>query len=206
MSHYCAKTPLRTMLETMGDERASALVAIYDKYKDLFHYAKGSGHNHQAWEGGYADHIAECIRINWLTHEALSQLRPLPFTVDSASICLFLHDIEKPFRYAPEGHPEAEWFRSRVELFKSVGERAFQRPEMVEAYAWERAKGQILDSLQPEFDFTLTPEEHNALKYTHGEGDDHQKDRRVAGPLAAHVHHCDNTSARIWFDEGQGLG
>ncbi len=56
------------------------------------------------------------------------------------------------------------------------------------------------------FDIWLTPDEWNALKYTHGEGSDHKKNERVASPLATHVHHCDNVSARIYFGDGKGLG
>lgn len=49
--------------------------------------------------------------------------------------------------------------------------------------------------------FHLTDEHRNAVKYAHGEGDDYHPTERIQGPLAAFVHHCDNTSARIWFDK-----
>ena len=85
----------------MSDPRREAFLALYDKYEYLFRFARGSSHNHQAWEGGYLDHIADAVRVNLLTWEALNAYRALPFTADSATICLFLHDIEKPFRYGP---------------------------------------------------------------------------------------------------------
>ena len=182
---------LRDLVAGIDDPRREAILAIYDEYADLFHYAKGSGHNHQAWPGGYADHIAECLRINTMTYKALNEHRPLPFTEASAAICLFFHDIEKPFRYGPEGHNEAVHWRI-------VGSPQWR--------SWEEVKWMILNLLRtkhPGLRFSL--EEMNALKYTHGEGGDHRKDRRIASPLAAHVHHCDNISARIWHDEGQGL-
>lgn len=50
------------------------------------------------------------------------------------------------------------------------------------------------------YEFQPTEDHLNAVKYTHGEGEDHSKTSRVQRPLAAFVHHCDNTSARIWFD------
>jgi hypothetical protein len=49
-------------------------------------------------------------------------------------------------------------------------------------------------------EFHLTEDHWNAVKYAHGEGDDYHPTVRMQGPLAAFVHHCDNTSARIWFD------
>lgn len=49
-------------------------------------------------------------------------------------------------------------------------------------------------------EFHLNDDHRNAIKYAHGEGDDYHPTDRIQGPLAAFVHHCDNTSARIWFD------
>lgn len=49
--------------------------------------------------------------------------------------------------------------------------------------------------------FTLNTHHWNAIKYAHGEGDDYHPTDRIQCPLAAFVHHCDNTSARIWFDK-----
>lgn len=49
--------------------------------------------------------------------------------------------------------------------------------------------------------FTMDDALWNAVHYAHGEGDDYHPTDRIQGPLAAFVHHCDNTSARIWFDK-----
>lgn len=49
-------------------------------------------------------------------------------------------------------------------------------------------------------EFHLNDDHWNAIKYAHGEGDDYHPTERIQKPLAAFVHHCDNTSARIWFD------
>ena len=193
---------LRQLLEDLTDPRRDAFLAVYDKYAELFHRTQGSGHNHQAWDGGYADHIAECIRINRLTYPALNECRPLPFTQDQADICLFLHDVEKPFRYdyGEPQHPDSEKWENE---FNQLMWQTYQRSECA-PLAWEKVKDKILHQWMTEFEFHLSTDEWNALRYTHGEGKDHKKDQRVAGPLAAHVHHCDNTSARIWFDEGRG--
>ena len=57
-------------------------------------------------------------------------------------------------------------------------------------------KNDLLDS-----HFTMDDALWNAIKYAHGEGDDYHPTDLIQKPLAAFVHHCDNTSARIWFDK-----
>ena len=57
-------------------------------------------------------------------------------------------------------------------------------------------KNDLLDS-----HFTMTPDLWNAINYAHGEGEDYHPTDRIQKPLAAFVHHCDNTSARIWYDK-----
>ena len=50
-------------------------------------------------------------------------------------------------------------------------------------------------------------EERNALHYIHGESHkEYDPLVRKAGPLAAFCHAADTLSARMWFDEGRGLG
>lgn len=181
---------LKNLLQQMTDSRKSALLAIYEQYKELFHFATGSSHNHQAWKGGYADHIAACIRINHIYYNGLAEeLPPPPFKKDSATIALFFHDIEKPFKYGPVDCDECNKWRD----LESSGT------------SWEEISYLILDNLQERFMFHLSKDEINAIKYAHGEGEAYQKGKRVASPLAAHVHNCDNTSARIYHNYGKGL-
>jgi hypothetical protein len=180
---------LKNFLEEMKDPRKKTFLNIYEEYSDLFHFAVGSCHNHQAWRGGYADHITECLRINTVTYDALELIRPLTFTKDQALVCLFLHDIEKPFKYALKGHIEGDKWKCKW----SSG------------LSWEDIKWSIIIELIEKYKFSLSTEEQNAIRYSHGEGNSHNKFSRVAGPLAAHVHHCDNTSARIYYNDGKGL-
>ena len=197
---------LRELLERMADPRRDALLQIYDDLAELFHHAAGSSHNHQAWPGGYADHIAECLRINTVTYAALNGFRELPFTEDSAAICLFFHDIEKPFRYGPMDDPNVAYWHQWIQM-EGLNDFAevVDLPSPPTWKWWEKAKWEILKKLSNQYGLVLTGQEVNALLFTHGEGSAHKKDQRVAGPLAAHVHHCDNTSARIYFDDGKGL-
>ena len=140
---------------------------------ERFERAMGSSHNHQAWTGGYLDHVREVMHIGLTLYSALNSMRPLPFSMGDASLVLFLHDLEKPWKDA-----ESIWdFKTKA------GRKKFR-----------------LDKLT-EYDIQLTPEQHNALEYVEGEGSDYSPKRRVMNEMAAFCHMCDVASARIWFDE-----
>lgn len=170
--------------------RQPAILSFYHDYKDVLHYGAGSSHNHQAWDGGYADHIAECLRINFVTFDGLSTIRSLDFTIEEAAMALFFHDIEKPFRYGPVSHEEC---------------RVFQETCGDDYEKLEKGKWNLIEMIENKYDFQLTKKEKKAIRLAHGEGDEYKKTERVSSPLDAHVHHCDNTSARIWPEQGKGL-
>ena len=170
-----AKT-LQDYLDALDDPRRAAVLAFHDTHRDLIYRAHGSSHNHQAWPGGYADHLAETLRIAEVLYTGLSALRPLPFTLASAHICLYLHDIEKIWQYTT-GLP-ADFNKGDI----------------------------YTQQLPTVYGLPLTADELNALEYAHGEGDDHRKDKRVMNELAALVHAADNLSARLWHSDGRGLG
>ena len=147
-------------------------------HTDALLCAPGSGHNHQAWPGGYLDHLDEVCGAAGALHDAMSALRPLPFTVDDALLVLFLHDVEKVFKRLPDGCRHDPVYARLV-----ADPRALQERVCVD------------------YELSLTAEQRNALRYVHGEGDDYRKDKRVMGPLAAFCHMCDVWSARGWPDE-----
>lgn len=105
-------------------------------------------------------------------YELMDSGRRLPFSISDALLILYLHDIEKPFKYVPP-----------IREFKSDNE-----------------KKEFLMEIVFKYNFKLTDDHLNALKYIHGEGDDYNPTERLQGPLAAFVHICDVASARIWFD------
>jgi hypothetical protein len=111
--------------------------------------AKGSTHNHQAWEGGYLHHITEVMNIAVRLYASLSSCRPLPFKLKSALTVLFLHDLEKSFKYELVCNTKAD-------------RRKF-RDDMI------REKMRI----------ELNPEEWNALQYVEGEHDYSSSERKM---------------------------
>ena len=159
---------IEKMLTRLVDEpHQSACLAFIKEFEEFFDTSKGSATKHQAWPGGYRDHIREVMNIGFVTYDALATIRPLPFSRSDALFCCFLHDIEKIWKHALDLHDDL---------------RKIDKDRMLRTY------------------FDLNDNHWNAIKYAHGEGDDYHPTDRIQGPLAAFVHHCDNTSARVWFD------
>src|ERR1700739_1063836 len=64
--------------------------------------AAGSSRSHHSWPYGYRDHVRETMNIARVLYERLNRERQLPFRLSSALLVMFLHDSEKPFRYATD--------------------------------------------------------------------------------------------------------
>jgi hypothetical protein len=90
-------------------------------------------------------------------------------------LILYLHDLEKPWKYA--------WNEEQKAELKSF---------------WDYKN--FIKSKINEYWFKLTTEHWNGLKYIHWEWEDYDPKTRIQWPLAAFVHVCDTISARIWFD------
>ena len=145
----------------------------------LFQTAQGSTHNHQAWKGGYIDHVREIMNIAIVLYEQMSLLRPLPFSLSDALLVVFLHDIEKPWKYEVGADGE---LKHR------------------EAFAAKKDDHEFRAEKLREYGVVLTPEQENGMKYVEGEFADYSNRRRDMEPLAALCHMADVASARIWFD------
>ena len=74
----------------------------------LFKSARGSTHNHQAWPGGYWDHVQEVMNIAIVLYKPLDELRAHRLTLGEALLVLFLHDIEKPWSYELKANGELQ--------------------------------------------------------------------------------------------------
>lgn len=166
---------IQTLVANVGWILGPNKAAIYQMIRmnaDRFAISPGSKSKHQAWEGGWLDHINEMMHYAtrmWTIVEG-NDGRMLPFNMTDVMLVIFLHDLEKPFKY----------------VFP-VDQQAVSDPEGF--------KFRIMQ----EYGITLTEDQENALLYIHGEGNDYG-DERVMGPLAAYCHMLDTLSARIWFD------
>lgn len=170
---------LPCLIRLMDEPYQSQCLMLYAQNRLRFEEAWGASHNHQAWPGGYADHITEVMNLGVQLYSLMNQLRPLPFSLSDALIVLFFHDIEKPWKYLDGGTDDKPSPR-----FKNKAERHAFRLELAARYR-----------------IALTEEHIKGIKYAEGEPDEeYSSKQRVMTPLASLAHACDNLSARLWFD------
>lgn len=158
------------------DPSYAGVMKFHQDHEQLILTAKGSKSKHQAWPGGYLDHLVECIEIGGQMMDGLRLIRPLPFSFESVIKVLYFHDIEKMFKYSgvpmcDPKHPEV--FSDKMKFYREI--------------------------MPAEWGIEFTAEELNALENIHGEVN--YGEHRVAGPLAAFCHCCDMLSARMWHDK-----
>ena len=170
---------IEQMIELIDEPNRSNCNKMLADNQALFQTAHGSVHNHQAWQGGYYDHIQEIMNIGCALYETLNSLRKLPFSLSDALLIDFLHDVEKPWKY--EQGEDGELRHTA----------AFQTKKADHEFRMQKLR---------EYNIKLTPEQENAFKYVEGELNDYSNKKRVTGPLGAFCHLCDVTSARIWFN------
>jgi hypothetical protein len=177
---------LDELVEMTDPVNRDACRRLMNDHRDLFRNAPGSGHNHQAWPGGYEDHITEAMnicRLLFVALESTGRIAQFPadeqFTLGDAMTVVFLHDIEKPWR-------------ARYENGAIVVDPAlYGKPSRV-AFARQKLA---------EYGVRLTPPQDNAFKYIEGIRDaDYRPDDRIMGRLAAFCAPCDLWSARMLWD------
>lgn len=170
---------LSCLISLMEEPYRSGCLRLYADHCERFEQAWGASHNHQAWRGGYKDHVSEVMNLGVQFYQVMNKLRPLPFSLSDTLLCLFFHDIEKPWKYLEGGSDETPTPR-----FKNKAERhAFRM------------------GLATEYNIPLTEEHIKGIRYAEGEPDEeYSPTHRVMTPLASFVHACDNLSARLWFD------
>ena len=160
------------------NRRKCRLVLVQNK--KIFNIARGSTRNHQAWEGGYIDHVTDTMNLAVLFYDSLSSTRrPLDFSFSDSLLVMFLHDLEKPFK---------ELEGKKLALVDSTGKKDRQ------------AIKEFRERLFSKYGFQLTNRHLNAIRYVEGENEDYTPKRRVMNELAAFCHMCDVWSARGWYD------
>lgn len=153
---------------------------LYKSNQIAFDNVPGSLSKHQAWTAGYIDHLFEMMKIAEKLYKALSDERHLPFYLEDVALVIFLHDLDKVWKYEKVN-------KQKVPIMRTPEERKQFTLKKIE-----------------EFEFDLTSEQLNAIMYIEGEGEDYNPDFRVMGKLSAFCHCCDTLSARLWFDYPKG--
>lgn len=166
----------RAMIDSLptlkNDKRWESLSNFDKSWTELSVRAKGSKSNHQAWMGGYVDHLKQCFH---LAQQLGKLLRKDEDFINSALVVLYFHDIEKMWKYTSGLHT------ANFHLFDK----------------WQF----YTETLPEQYGIEFSAKELNALKYIHGEGTDYRSNERVMGPLAAFCHMVDVCSARMYFDK-----
>ena len=147
-------------LRLVSEPRQTKILGLHEECLAAIDSAKGSSQNHQAWRGGYRDHLTQCLIVaEWAYKCVAAYHGPPPFRFESAVVAIYFHDWEKLWKYADPPHP--------------------QPPDKME----------FVRQVLPARGIVLTDEELNAVEYAHGEPDhEYRKDRKAMGRLAALVH------------------
>ncbi len=184
---------LAIMLEMIDSPNRQACLRLWNDHRELFRQAPGSSHNHQAWTGGYQDHITEAMNV-WLlmygTFESTGRLTQLPeheqFNRSDGLLVLFWHDVEKLWTCVLEDGQPVSLDNGRLK----------RKPE----FADKRIRKQFAELKIREYGVVLNPLLRNALEYVEGirDGDYSPNDRRM-WPLAALCYASDMLSARMFY-------
>ncbi len=170
---------IETLLGMIEGQSGVACRRIMDVNRQLFRLVQGSTNNHQNWPGGYQDHVQEVLNLAKVLYEALSVLgRSLDFSLSDALLVMFLHDIEKPWKYELGADGQLHVI-----------------PSLVEKEAQHEFRARKL----AEYGIDLTPAQQNGLRYVEGEMKDYSSRHRVSLPLAGFCHMVDHCSARVFF-------
>jgi 23S rRNA maturation-related 3'-5' exoribonuclease YhaM len=167
------------MLKDIEGPNQKACLRLLEENRRLFQTVQGSTNNHQNWPGGYFDHVQEIMNIAEVLYWQLNSLRRLPFSLSDVLLIVYLHDIEKPWKYERRGDGQL------------YCKRGFDTKAKSHAFRKRKLK---------QYGITLTRDQQNALQYVEGELADYSSRRRVMNPLATLCHMADVASARIWFD------
>jgi hypothetical protein len=182
------------LIDMMDEPNRTVCRRILDENTELFRMAPGSTHNHQAWRGGYWDHVVEVMNLWVVLYRAfeatgrITQLEPEErFSLADGLPVLFLHDIEKPWRcLLVDGHPvlgEDGQLVVNPELTSKAARKAFAAAKL------------------QEYGIVFSPQQENAFKFVEGIRDeDYTPGDRLMLPLATFCHLCDMMSARAFYD------
>lgn len=167
------------MLDLVDEPNGSVCKKILEDNLKLFKKVQGSTNNHQGWPGGYYDHVQEIMNIAIVLYDKFDSIRRLPFSLSDLLLVVFLHDIEKPWKY---------------ELDKNgnlIHKKDMQTKDQHQNFRIKKLK---------EYGVIFTREHEDGIKYAEGELNDYTNKKRVMSPLACMAHMADVASARLWFD------
>ena len=164
------------LIALIDEPNREKCLKLYQDNQEIFDKAPAAVSNHQAWPGGYMDHVREVMNLAIKLYQSMGEIRPLPFSLSDALLALFLHDLEKPWRFCGDE-------TTRQNLDERQNRDPFRKAKM------------------EEYEIILSPFQENGIDYVEGELDgSYTPHRRTMNELAAFCHMCDVASARLWYD------
>lgn len=177
---------IEALINFIDEPYRTSCLKILTENRKLFETIQGSTHNHQAWHGGYIDHITDGMNYAFYLYDFDASFgRPLPFSKSDVLLIFYLHDLEKPWR---------------IEVMENGTVR--NRPGLDTKEAFKTFREKKLE----EYGIILTPAQLNGLTYVEGELKDYSSTHRVMNELAAFCHKVDTWSARAWYDYPKPAG
>lgn len=169
------------LLDLLDEDHRLPCRIFLRENRERFGSTPGSSANHQCWRGGYIDHLTEVMNVGVGLYVTLKKKtgRSLPFSLSDLLLVLFLHDIEKPWKYEMD---EMGTLRYKPGMETKEAQREFR-------------KGRIYTA-----GIILTPKQENGLDFAEGEILKHSPTDRCMGELAAVAHMCDVLSSRVFYD------
>ena len=177
---------IEALINFIDEPYRTSCLKILTENRKLFETIQGSTHNHQAWHGGYIDHITDGMNYAFYLYDFDASFgRPLPFSKSDVLLIFYLHDLEKPWR---------------IEVMENGTVR--NRPGLDTKEAFKTFREKKLE----EYGIILTPAQLNGLTYVEGELKDYSSTHRVMNELAAFCHKVDTWSARAWYNYPKPAG
>jgi|SRR5271157_4454078 len=204
---------LLSLISLIDDANRPKLLNMFHDSSERIAAARGSSNNHQAWVGGYLHHVTETMNIACQLYKALNSVRKLPFSLSEALEVMFLHDIEKPWKYSDLcrcGHHRSSHNQINSASDASCGP-CFQLGTQCDMYRMpelktKESRRKFRDEMIRQYKVLLSADQENALKYVEGVPDsEYTPGERTMGELAAFCHSCDILSARLWHDKGKDV-
>lgn len=164
---------LHDIVKLVNMPNRDAIIDAYVENAARIAQTPGSKKKHQAWDGGYLDHVVYATNYGIALHNVH---RMLGFEPDhdegDIALMLLLHDFGKIARYKKADN----------------GWDYVDDPD--------RAEHEFFDKAIERYGFALTEIQENALEFVHGEGSKYTPQGRLMLPLATVCHTADVWNAR----------
>ena len=165
---------LHQIIQLVNQPTRDAIIDAYIQNAELIAQTPGARIKHQAWDGGYLDHVVYSINYGIALHNFHKELGFRPgHNEGDIAVVMLLHDFGKVVRYRKCGD----------------GWGYVENPD--------QAEHDFFDSILESHDFQLTDNQKNALEFVHGEGSKYTPKGRLMLPLATVCHQADVWNARF---------